>query len=493
MALDWKEFGRQSYRYLLSPAWHCQKKYNQTHNTTPTNGVQAVFAPINKLNLAKGVATPGSELFVTPNVNVVYGSAHVDLDVSAVLMDTATNINQQYCIWQFMDAFMNVFAYIGSTNTNNDPNFYEAGGQYYLMYGGPNGDGEGVERPDGIPEGFEPIYSKTRDVWLVMRYFTNPENPGETAQRMFQECLLGPVSDFGPNIYYDNRNYPYVPAMDITSAPEKTGQAAQQIAQALYEQMNPWLTRNGWGPSTESFQTEMLQFGLGPDQNTNWEEVFADSTRAQAIVDGIKVGFGEIEGAQGDPNYIQFIHNWGYSINDEMGDYGTDYLLRSLIAYIGLGANKLEQCVYPGSDFPAGSPTQSYNSSYQYEFTIPAAWLNPETLPYVTPGFWSFTAYMKDGGTLPKTADGTFPTIYQPGRVLKTITGGDAKVIIQSNPLPDSSPYNWMPGPVDSNQEFYLIMRVYGPNGKMYGYGDGQPVAPWTAPIVSLYPGDEDE
>ncbi|MEM7587628.1 MAG: DUF1214 domain-containing protein, partial [Acidobacteriota bacterium] len=152
---------------------------------------------------------------------------------------------------------------------------------------------------------------------------------------------------------------------------------------------------------------------------------------------------------------------------------------------------KLEQCVYPGSDYPEGRATVPipYTSSKKYKLTIPAQWLDPSTLPYVTPGFWSITVYKHKDGTLPDTYNNAYPTIYQPFKPLRPDSNGDVQVLIQSKPLSVDSPYNWLPGPEDSGVDFYLILRVYGPNGKMYGKDqpDGEPVPPWTAPIVTEY------
>ena len=464
MALSWEDFGYQSYIYLLSPAWHAQKKYNQTHNVD--GGGQAVYAPLNYLNVADGVAQPGSQLFVTPNINVIYGSAHLDLSQGNVLVDTSANIDNRYCIWQLMDAFMNVFSYIGSTETVTDSTFHQVGGQFCFYYS------ESESAKAAVPEGYTAIPCPTQDVWVVTRYFVEPDHTDATVALMFDECPLGPQDDFpSHNKHWD---LPLLmPKLNITKI------ASTLDAGLMYQVMNEWLGRNGWGPASSSFKQDMESFGLGPNLPTNWPQVMED--HGTAILKGIGAADKAIDA--GPVEVTTPVGDWVYSIDKQMGDYGQDYLLRSVIARDGLGANRLSQCVYPACRRDQDKELLDAGSVYQ--LTIPKEWLEQGNYPYDVPGFWSITAYSRATGELPETSGGNFPTVYAPNSELVTIQNGNAEVILSKLPLPVPLGYNWLPLSTDtSDSGFYLIMRVYGPQSKMYGSPSDPPQYPWSAPTV---------
>ncbi len=463
-----EEFGYASFEYLLSPAWHAQKKYNQTHNVDGER--QAVYAPINFLHVAQRVARPGSELFVTPNVNVIYGSAHLDLSQDVVFVSTQPNIDDQYCIWECMDAFMNVFAYIGSTKTpGTDGPFYPVGDYYAFMY-------EGDDSVD-LPDGYIPISCPTRDVWVVTRYFVQPDNPDDVVNLLLNSCPLGPSGNFPSSNAIYHTEPPQLEKLNITKIVEND-EVDTQVAIDMYTQMNEWLTRNGWGPAEDYFKTAMREYGLGPNEDVDWVSVFGQYNGA--IEKGILAASARIDDAAlHDDNISATVDHWRYSISSSMGDYGTKYLLRSVIARVGLGANKLSQCVYPATYTPDGDST--LNSENRYELTIPKEWF--EDLPYVEPGFWSITVYDLESGTLPYTDGENYATIYQPGPTLERVDGQDAVVVLSKKP-PSDEGVNWLPLPYPESKDFYLIMRVYGPDPKMVGSLAAPPSYPWRAPSV---------
>ena len=466
---DWEEFGYESYVYLLSPAAEAEKKYNQTHNVEGSG--QAVFAPVNYLNVANGVASPGSQLFVTPNINVIYASAHLDLTETNVLVDTTPNVNGNwYCVWEILDAFMNVFAYIGSTTTVEEEPVLPVGGNY--CFTGPQSQQE-------PPQGYRQISCPTNDVWVVARYFVQPDSTEGQVISLYNTCPLGPQGDLPPvNRDWDPNDYEKFSPLNITDINESTFNAAN-----MYHAMNDWLTSNGWGPSTEEFQEKMLSYGLGPNQVTDWATVISEHPE---ILTGIKAASDMINAS--DEVVPTKVGNWLYSINPETGDYHTNYLLRSVIARGGLGANKLSQCVYAASI--SAEHELDYDANSVYQFTIPSEWLDVSSLPYVSPGFWSITVYVltgNDAGRLPETVGETLPVIYQPGPALQTDSEGKARVILSKEPLPTPSSFNWLPLPSkEEDRRFYLIFRVYAPQEKMYGTPDNPPAYPWSAPVVTM-------
>src|SRR5262245_17415076 len=75
----------------------------------------------------------------------------------------------------------------------------------------------------------------------------------------------------------------------------------------------------------------------------------------------------------------------GWMFDTETGIYGTDYLNRALVTAIGLGANRVQDAVYPTSQKDADG--KEYNGANKYVMHFPKGQLPPAR------GFWSVTMY----------------------------------------------------------------------------------------------------
>src|SRR5262249_28820699 len=75
----------------------------------------------------------------------------------------------------------------------------------------------------------------------------------------------------------------------------------------------------------------------------------------------------------------------GWMFDSEAGVYGTDYLNRAFVTAIGLGANRIQDAVYPTSLKDADD--RDYDGANKYVVHFPAGQLPP------VKGFWSITMY----------------------------------------------------------------------------------------------------
>ena len=483
---DWKKFGELSFRYGLAPAWVIQKSFNQTHNITKDNlTTQEVYAPPNYLYVAPGIPTPEQQLFVTPNPNVIYASSHISLIKTeenpnpVVLLHPQPHPHGQYAVWQFMDAFTNDVKYIGSTQTvKSDPvlPIDDNGKSIPYCLVGPQGG--------SVPEGYTKIEFETENIWLVVRYFVTPDTVEEVREALVKSTVYPDGHYIPVNPPWDYKeDQPPKYAMDIVTPWKPTNPETDPLT--FYYQLNQWLNANNWGPIDADQQAFLEQHGLGPNLNTNWDEKLASSTDQSDVLNGAHEESIKIDAAV--PFNTTPIRGWHYSIKPEMGNYGKNLFLRSLIARVGLGANILSQCVYPANYGPITSLFDM--SKYWYSFTIPGSWLvgaSSEDLPYVKPGFWSITVYELKSGRLPYTYQNKTPTIYQPNMEIKTNGEGNAEFIISPTPAPLPVGVNWLPGPTTKNesQVFYLIMRIYAPKPLAYNPPESDILNPYLAPIV---------
>lgn len=80
-------------------------------------------------------------------------------------------------------------------------------------------------------------------------------------------------------------------------------------------------------------------------------------------------------------------HSWVQLTNQAQGDYGTNYLMRQLVAYRGYLGLTQSEALYPSYTGGDGGQTLNIGPKEAYIFTFPS---KPPLAKY---GFWSLTAY----------------------------------------------------------------------------------------------------
>ena len=112
--------------------------------------------PVNTINFARQLSNTTWVQYVTPNENVLYGNAWMNLAKGPLVL-TMPPINRYY-VMQFMDTFGQVFAYVGARATGS------TGGTYLIA--GPNFNGI-------VPNGMHEIKTPTNIAWISNRIFVN--------------------------------------------------------------------------------------------------------------------------------------------------------------------------------------------------------------------------------------------------------------------------------------------------------------------------------
>ena len=133
-----------------------------------------------------------------------------------------------------------------------------------------------------------------------------------------------------------------------------------------------------------------------------------------------------------------------------LGDYGTFYNTRAVVAMVGLGANLPADATYPNTSVDAAGQALSGSHRYRLHFT-------PAELPPVK-AFWSITAYGGDNflidNPLRRYAIGDRdPLVYNPD--------GSLDLWIQADEPAGDKSKNWLP--VKRGQLFLLNARLYWP------------------------------
>jgi hypothetical protein len=148
-----------------------------------------------------------------------------------------------------------------------------------------------------------------------------------------------------------------------------------------------------------------------------------------------------------------------------MGVYVTDYWRRAMIAKVGLGANLVEDAIYPVLFHDATGNTPVGEVDYVLHF-------DADALPPAD-AFWSVTMYDGDGfpvlNDLDRYALGDRdPLVYNPD--------GSLDLYLQGSDPGDARRPNWLPAPAGP---LGVTMRLYDPRPEVL---DGS----WTPPPLTL-------
>jgi hypothetical protein len=151
-----------------------------------------------------------------------------------------------------------------------------------------------------------------------------------------------------------------------------------------------------------------------------------------------------------------------WATNFNIGRYGSEYLVRALTAYKGLGALAGEEAIYAMCDFDAERQPLDGRQRYVMRF-------EPGELPPAD-GFWSVTMYGADRFLHPNTFGRHSIGDRTPG--LKRDADGGLSLSISHEAPTDMS--NWLPAPAGP---CYLVLRLYVPRPE---------VRTWTAPPLRM-------
>lgn len=383
---------------------------------------------------------------VRPNVDTIYSTAWVDVGTEPVVM-TVPASDGVYFMIQCMDAWTNVFAAPG-TRTQG------AAARTYAIVG-PGWQG-------ALPDGVERLQAPTAMVWIIGRIDANRKGSLPAAQAYQQKLDLRPLSRIGDAAFDAAR-----PTQRMTAPPPRTtpkDQVAQMAARDFFTRFAALLPANPPAAADAAFVAGVLA-PLGLDSGRfDWDDLAPE--RRAALEQGAAEALAALRGAgragQGRP-----VNGWTGLGADKLalGNYGTAYPVRAVVALLGLGANLPADAVYLNA--AVDQRGAALEGGRAYSLTFPPGMTPPAR------AFWSITLYdregylidtpggryaIKGGDELAREADGSLILHFQP-----TDPGG-------------TKSSNWLPTP-DSGG-FELSMRLYWPEA---GVLEGR----WQPPAVT--------
>jgi hypothetical protein len=384
----------------------------------------AMCAPMNQFANAPAFPDPTFTEVVSPNADTLYSTAWLDLSKEPLIL-SVPDTKGRYYLMPMLDAWTNVFASPGSRTTGTGK------GDFAIV--GPGFKGK-------LPAGLKKIESPTNLVWIIGRTQTNGKADYEAVHAIQKEYKLTPLSAWGK---------PYTPPAKVpvdsrVSKEPPVEQVEQMAAQTFFARLNALMKANPPAAADAEAMKKFAAIAVAPGKKFSMQGL--DPATKTALEKGVQEARQEIVAEARKPRG-KLVNGWILPYN--LGSYGTKYLDRAAIAWVGLGANLPADAIYPMTRVDGeGKPLNGQNK-YVVHFA-------KDQIPPVK-AFWSVTMYNDKqffvANPLNRYAIGDRDQ-------LKFNPDGSLDLYIQHESPGTDKESNWLPAPQDS---FNLIMRLYWP------------------------------
>jgi len=408
------------------PLVSMERQFNFVTNPNVPPGVGR--GPANTLACATDLINATFTDVVSPNSDTLYCQTQFDLTKEPVVV-VVPPIADRYYTFQFLDAYTNDFAYIGTRATGG------TGGTYLLA--GPDWNGQ-------VPDGMTKIWSPTNLAWFINRILVKGPADLPNVHSYQDKIIVNSLSIFqtkGPADSSESVKVDVNASKEIPIGPQPALIAPTGIK--IYDEIGAAMTGNPPNPPDPQLITKLAQIGIGPNKVPSQE---ANDTIKGALETGIIEGQKLIDARV--TNSGTMVNGW--LVNALAGAYGADYLFRAAITQLGLGANIAQEALYPATFTDNQGKPLNGNNSYLIHF-------EPGQTPPVD-AFWSITMYNDKSLFVENPINRYSIGKYTEG--LKNNTDGSVDIFIQHNSPGNDKESNWLPSPQGS---FNMIMRTYLP------------------------------
>lgn len=396
---------------------------------TNTETVAAGKAPINQFMHGAGTANAKFKTVVTPNVDTVYTQVWLDLENEPVIYSMPA-----------ADRFFNAQLLDGWTNTVD---VLTAPGVYAFTHADWKGE---------LPEGMIRVNVPTQMAWFISRCLLLDENDLENVKAIQAGMDMRPLS-----AYISGEKY--IPPMGTYIAENDFVPIQRVLSLSPFDffvKANELMLKNPPANADAEKLARLASINVGPgltfdarmltgDAAAQWKAMLSE-LRAKLLAAGEK--------------FSAAMGQWRY-FGRPIGDFGTEYEYRAMIALGGLGANTPEVAMYAKTDTDETGALM--NGAYRYRIHF-------ETMPPVQgKGFWSVTAYGDDDFLI----DNPLNRYAINDRSDFEMNEDGTLDIIVSAARPENIS-NWLPVNEDG---FHLYMRIYTP--------DMDRIGTWAAPVIT--------
>jgi hypothetical protein len=396
-------------------------------------------APMNQFANVPTFPDDKFKAVVRPNADTLYSILWFDVSKEPMVVRVPDS-GGRYYLMPTLDMWTDVFDSMGKRTTGT--------GEQLLVIAAAGWQGK-------IPANATLIHSPTAIGWMIGRTQTNGK-PDYSAVHQFQTGFTAtPLSQLGKN--YQPPLGKINPDWDITTPPvvqvEKLDPAAFFSLFTELTKLNP--------PHANDYAILSRIRRLGIEPGKPFVFVSASPEVQQALTEGSAEAQKEIQ-----TRFRQIgvaTNGWRTNLTT-IGTYGTDYLGRAAVAFAGLGANTVEDAVYPTAVTDADGQPFSSDKDYVLHF-------DKDSIPPAR-AFWSLTMYNQEQFFAPNSQNRYAIGDRDP---LKYNADGSLDIYIQRQSPGVDKESNWLPAPASG--PFTMNLRLYWPKPEVL-------VGTWTPPAV---------
>ncbi|MFZ4478727.1 MAG: DUF1254 domain-containing protein [Rhodoferax sp.] len=393
-------------------------------DVTRANAV-LTLGPENQLCRVRQFPKASFREVVRPNADTLYTSGFIDMGKGPWVFELPPN-DQRYEVMPFMDAWTNVFAAPGTRTLGT------SGGRFLLA--GPAWQGH-------LPAGLTLLRSPTQMVWLIGRTQTNGVPDYPPVHRLQDGIKLRALSDWQADPAGAEKKMAGWQPDPVKPMPAIV-QMQTMSTEAFFSRLALLMVNNPPAGADAPMLARLARIGIAPGRPPAWNLPDRWSVTLGRWIADFRV-------AQQTSKPRDLVRGW-QTPPATLGNYGTNYDIRAVVAMIGLGANLPQDAMYPQTQ--VDSKARALDGSHRYRLHFNAGELPP------VHAFWSITAYGADDffidNRLQRFALGDRDPL---------LFNGDGSLDLWLQPAaPEGDKVrNWLP--VKSGQPFVLNARLYWP------------------------------
>jgi hypothetical protein len=391
--------------------------------TAATGAAREMKAPVNQFKHMDAFPDATLTDVVSPNADTLYSSAWIDVGREPIVL-SVPDTGGRYYLMPILDAWTNVFASPGARTTGT--------GKGAFAICGPRWKG-------WLPDGVKELRAPTEMVWMIGRTKTDGKADYAAVNRLQAQYKLTPLRAWGRS-YKAPPLPPLDPAIDTKTAP--VNQVAAMDGVTFFNRLASLMAANPPVAADGPMVDDLAMLGVKAG-----EPFRPDASVVPAINAAVEIAFDTVVDAARGGAGGGLINGW--TVNTNLGQYGTDYAMRSLIAWVGLGANLSADAVYPMTRVDADGRPLSGANKYVLHF-------DKSQVPPVN-AFWSLTMYNDKQAFVANPMNR-----YAIGDrdALTWNADGSLDIYVQADSPGTSKESNWLPAP---HERFNVILRLYWP------------------------------
>ncbi|MEX3933593.1 DUF1254 domain-containing protein [Paraburkholderia phymatum] len=397
-------------------------------------------APINTVRHATALPPVGAHNPPTPGIDTLDSTAWLDVGDEPVIVSLPASPGR-YVDARALDMWTIV---LWSTTASQGASRATGIKAQTVAFAKPDWKGD-------LPKGVKRIDAPTRNVWFDVRIQTNGAHDLTAVRKVQRGIRVAPLS-----IYTGDASAASVAPRSLSAEMGASGSPADQVAaldaKGFFDRVAQLLPDNPPSPADPHALKFLADLGVQPD-----DPVELPSSATDAIVGGLADGHARVATA---PTNMLMGNGWSW-FGDGVGNYGPDYALRAYAAYAQPGIGTKDDEVRASVSLDSDGHVLNGANRYVMHFA-------PRQVPPVR-GFWSVTAYAKDGA-LGESA----PAHAAVGDKAGVRRNRDGSIDVTVSSVRQRKAANWLPAP---RGDFQLVLRLYAPKPEA---SDGT----WAPPAV---------